>query len=262
MDIIATIQEMRHHLASIDEDHLDNFSSTDDMDSALTSFSQDFNEQINKFAAITKHYNKLVRSGSATKFDYAAAYTALFVMIEQLEKYGYIFVSGLEYHVFNRAMFNTILNFAKYKFYSELVIIPNDVRENIVESIQDDTPKNKILLQMLTADYDDFDRIVIESKDLLCTLFNNEMIPYVEAMHMLIDASLDYLITNNLVDMSSPETFDAQIPKYVDNPEMMIIISGLLRTGVDSIKNLKRRIGMDNDIQDALANVPASPTLH
>lgn len=262
MDIIATIQEMRHHLASIDEDHLDNFSSTDDMDSALTSFSQDFNEQINKFAAITKHYNKLVKSGSATKFDYAAAYTALFVMIEQFEKYGYIFASGLEYDVFNRAMFNAILEFAKYKFYSELVIIPADVRESIIKSIQDDTPKNKILLQMLAADYDDFDRIVIENKDLLCTLFNQEMIPYVEAMHLIINTTLDYMVEHNLVDMSDPETVDAQIPKYVDNPEMLIIISGLLQTGMDSIKDLRRRIGMDNDIQDALANVPASPTIH
>ena len=86
MDIIATIQEMRHHLASIDGDHLDNFNSTYEMDSALTKCSLDFNAQIDKFVAITKHYNKLVKSGSATKLDYAAAYTALFVMIEQLEK--------------------------------------------------------------------------------------------------------------------------------------------------------------------------------
>jgi hypothetical protein len=262
MDIIATIKEMRQHLASIDREHLENFSSTDDMDSALTSLSLDFNAQINKFVAVTKHYNKLVKTGSATKLDYAAAYTALFVMIEQFEKYGYIFVSGLEYHVFNRSMFNTILEFAKYKFYSELVIIPDDVRKNIVENTRDDTPKNKILLQMLAADYDDFDRIVIENKDLLCTLFNHEMIPYIEAMHMLIDAGLDYMVEQNLVDMSDPETFDAQIPNYVDNPEMLIIISGLLRTGMELIKDLQRRTDMVNDIQDALANVPASPTIH
>ena len=159
-------------------------------------------------------------------------------------------------------MFNTILKFAKYKFYSELVIIPDDVREDIVEDTQDDTPKSKTLLKLLAADYDDFDRIVIENKNLLCTLFNQEMIPYVRTMNMLIDASLDYMFEHKLVDMSTTETFDAQIPKYVDNPEMLIIISGLLRAGMNSIENLKRRTDMVNDNLDELANVPASPTIH
>ena len=261
MDIIATIQEMRQHLDSIDEEQLDHTTSAEIIDSTMTRLSMDFNEQINKFVAITKHYGKLVKSGSATETDYAAAYVALFVMIEQFEKYGYMFISGLEHHVFNRAMFNTILEFAKCKFYSELVIIPDDVRENIIKNTQDDSPKSKILLQLLVSDYDDFDRMVIENKDLLCTLFNHEMIPYIEAMHMLIDAALDYLIEQDLVDMTSPETFDAQIPKYVDNPEMLIIISGLLRTGMKLINDLRQSKDMANVIKDPRVNAPAPSTI-
>ena len=262
MDVIATIQEMRHHLNLIDVECLTQLPSKTSIDIRLDHLSLEFSAQINNFSSVIRHHDKLVKSGKDTQLDYASAYTALDTMIAQFEKYGLLFVTALEYGVFNRSMFNAILEFAKYKFYSELIIIPEYVRDELMKNIQTDTPQNRVLLKMLVSKYDDFDQLVDENKDLLCTLFNPEMIPYVQAMYYLIETSLQYLSTNGMVDISSPSTFDAQIPKYVNEPTMLVIISNLLRTAMGTIKQLQRRKDMVNDIQDVLANVPASPTLH
>ena len=260
MDTLLIIKQLHNHSNLVDRKCLELCTSNKMIEDRLDQLSSEFNEQIDVFESVVEHYNHQVQNGDISESDYFNGIVITELMVDIFRSYGYIFVTSIDYKIFSRSMFNTILRFAKIKLYCDLNIIPSDIREKLLTDSPSDNSYGQIIRTLLKTRYEDLEHVIVNSDDNLFTLFNPSHFQYIEIMYLVLSAALQLLEEEYNLDISSPEAFNNGISQFVDSPVWLRIIFNMIHTGMEGIEYYNSRVAEAK--QPEAIQMPTSTTIH